>query len=284
MKHLVEYAFALTASGLVRFLPRSARLAFGRALGSLVCSLDARHRRITFENVSMAFGDEKSEEEKWSIARGAFRHFGAMLLEMTTLGRPSAGELERLVEVEGSERYEEAKRRGNGVILVAAHLGNWELHAIAHGYRFGRIFLVAREQDNVYLNRWLERIRGVSGNEVVYRKAATTPVASWFALRTGAALVPVFCYPTEDGRYHAVYEGPLDLEPYQDLDQTEALTGLTQELVSIQERYIRRHPECWLWMHRRWKTRPPGGATESEASRAAARETLDEPAAAAELR
>jgi KDO2-lipid IV(A) lauroyltransferase len=295
MKHLAEYLVTRAVGATARCLPHAARLAIGRSLGSLVYALDARHRKITLANVDMAFGDEKSLAEKQAIAEGAFRHFGAMLFEMLTLGRPTWEELEPRFEFEGIERLEEARRRGKGVILVAAHFGNWELHGVAHGYRLGKLHLVAREQDNPYLNRWLEEIRSISGNEVVYKnralgqmrelmrdgesvaivtdqnvhlqdavfvdffgqKAATTGVASWFALKTGAALLPAFCYPLPGGRYRAVYESPIDFEPYRDLDRDAAVAAVTQKLASIQESHIRRAPDCWLWMHRRWRTRPP---------------------------
>jgi KDO2-lipid IV(A) lauroyltransferase len=295
MKHLAEYVLTRAAGASTSLLPRSARLAIGRSLGSLVYALDRRHRRITLANVEMAFGAGRSSREKQAIAEGAFRHFGAMLFEMLTLGRPTWEELQARFDFEGVEELEAARRRGKGVLLVAAHFGNWELHAIAHGYRFGKIHLVAREQDNPYLNRWLEEIRRVSGNEVVYkdralgqmrklmregatvafvtdqnvhlqdavfvdffgRKAATTPVAAWFALKTGAALVPAFCYPQPSGRYRAIYESPVDVEPFRNLDRHAALAAVTQKLASIQESHIRRAPDCWLWMHRRWRTRPP---------------------------
>jgi Kdo2-lipid IVA lauroyltransferase/acyltransferase len=314
MKHFAEYALIRGAAAAASVLPRPARRAIGRSLGSLVYALDARHRNITLENVEMSFGEEKSRAEKQSIAEGAFRHFGAMLFEMITLGRPAWKELEPRFEFEGAERFEEARRRGKGVILVTAHFGNWELHAIAHGYRFGKIHLVAREQDNTYLNRWLEEIRGISGNQTVYknralaqmrklmrdgetvaivtdqnvhlqdavfvdffgRQAATTPVAGWFALKTGAALVPAFSYPMASGRYRAVYENALDLDRYRNLDKVAALAAVTQELASIQERHIRSRPECWLWMHRRWRTRPP--ASEEPPPRAAERERVSEAA------
>jgi KDO2-lipid IV(A) lauroyltransferase len=322
MKHRVEYLLTRAAAGAARCLPYAARLAIGRSLGSLVYALDARHREITLANVDMAFGVNKNAAERKAIAEGAFRHFGAMLFEMITLGRPTREDLESRFEFEGVERYEEARRRGKGVILVAAHFGNWELHAVAHGYRFGRIHLVAREQDNPYLNRWLEEIRGISGNEVVYknralgqtrkllregetvaivtdqnvhledavfvdffgRKAATTPVASWFALKTGAALVPVFCYPLARGRYRAIYEGPVDVEPYRSLDRDAAMAALTQKLANIQESHIRRAPRCWLWMHRRWRTRPPSAdesplrAEEAQAAKSANSKSVGEAA------
>jgi KDO2-lipid IV(A) lauroyltransferase len=321
MKYGIEYGLVLVASALLRLLPRRARLSCGRALGSLVFFLDRRHQAITFENVQAAFGDQKTDPEKRAIARGAFRHFAAMLIELITLGRPSWAELERTIEVEGVERFEKARARGKGVILVAAHFGNWELHAIAHGYLLGRIFLVARSQDNRYLNDWLERVRGISGNEVVYkhralrqmvklmktgetvafvsdqnvhlddavfvdffgRKAATTRVPSWFALKTGAALVPVFCYPLSNGGYRAIYEEPLDSARFAGLEHEAALMAMTQELASIQERYVRERPDIWLWMHRRWRTRPPEEAKASSSGEAK-NEDLGEPAALSEAR
>ena len=304
MKHFAEYLLTRATAAAARCLPHAARLAIGRSLGSLVYALDARHRRITLANVEMAFGDEKTAAEKNAIAEGAFRHFGAMLVEMVTLGRPTWDELEPRFEFEGVERVEAARLRGKGIILVGAHFGNWELHGVAHGYRLGKLHLVAREQDNPYLNRWLEEIRTISGNEVLYKeralgqmrelmrdgetvaivtdqnvhrkdavfvdffgqKAATTPVASWFALRTGAALIPAFCYPLPGGRYRAVYESPIDFEPYRDLDRDAAVAAVTQKLASIQESHIRKAPDCWLWMHRRWRTRPPQPSEEGESS------------------
>ena len=315
MKHVFEYIAALKVSWLMRLLPRRWRLACGRALGRTVYALDARHRRITLQNVSDAFGDEKTTAEKEAIASGAFGHFGAMLFELLTLGRASRERIESFVSFEGEAHYEAAKARGKGVILVAAHFGNWELHAIAHGYRFHPIHLVARAQDNRYLNDWLEKIRALSGNTVVYKqraltqmrrlmkagetvafvtdqnvhledavfvdffhtKAATTPVASWFALKTGAALVPVFCYPLSDGSYRAVYEEMIDITSYLDVDRDAAMLAITQELARVQERWIRKHPSVWLWMHRRWRTRPPEeAASESDAERDS--QPQDEPA------
>ncbi len=319
MKHHLEYLLARALSVVMRFLPRRAQLAWGRAAGSLVFTLDARHRKSTIGHVDLAFGSEKSDREKRAIARGAYRHFGSMLFELISLGQPSREQMERLVELEGVERFERAQASGKGVILTTGHFGNWEMHGIAHGFKLGRINVLARVQSNRFLNQWLENVRGISGNTVVYkegalselrrllregetialvidqnvrsedavfidffgRQAATTPVPAWFALKTGAALVPAFCYPLPDGRYRAVYEEPIDCEPYRKTDRDMAILKITQELANVQETYIRAHPECWMWMHHRFRTRPPQEARLLDAPDATASpDAMDETVAA----
>jgi len=295
MKYFFEYSLAVVISRLVRVLPRRVYLWCGRVVGSLFFFVDRKHRHITIDHVKLAFGTEKSEIAIKRTARDSFRHFGSMLFELVALKCSLVKELDSRVCFDGSENFEKASDLGKGVILVTAHYGNWELHAIAHGARFDPMHVVARRQENPYLNCWLESIRKISGNQVVYkqqalrrtrtlikkgetvafvidqnvsreeavfvdffgRKAATTPVAAWFALKTGAALVPAFSIPLSDGRYRLVYEKAVDCDGYQGMRFEDAVVAVTQELADVQERYIRAHPECWLWMHRRWKTRPP---------------------------
>ncbi len=297
-RHHVEYLTVLALGYAMRPLPRRSRLALGRTLGSIVFSVDKKHQAVTIKNLNTAFDSTKSAEEKYAIARGTFRHFGAMLFELLALGKPSRRKIEKIVEFEGLENYERARAAGRGVLLVAAHFGNWEIHAIAHAYRLGPIAVVARLQDNPHYNRWLEDIRTVSSNTVLYkqralarmlrmlrdgetvavlvdqnvstedaifvdffgRQAATTPVVAWLAAKTGAALVPVFTLPLTDGRYRLIYETPIDPSPYvsyRGSERRRVIQDLTQQCVGVLEGYVRRNPEYWLWMHRRWKTRPP---------------------------
>ena len=152
-----RFRLAVGIGGFMRLFPRRMRLACGRALGILVFALDARHRAITIDNVSKAYGNEKSDEECRAIAEGAFRHFGAMVFELITLGSPSANKIAGLVELDGIERYQQARAKGKGIILITGHFGNWEIYGVAHGYRLGRIHVLARVQDNPYFNRWLEK-------------------------------------------------------------------------------------------------------------------------------
>ncbi len=296
IKYRFNYVAARVLGWKLRILPRRARLAVGRFAGGMLFALDAKHRGITLDNLELAFGSTKTAEEKRAIGRGAYRHFGAMLFELLSIGKPSWQRLERMVEFEGVDNFLEARRAGRGVILVSAHFGNWEVHAVCHGYRLGPITVVARPLDNPYYNGWLETIRKVSGNGVLYKKralprlmrllkdretvailidqnvppgdgvfidyfgqpAATTPVASMLAVKTGAVLVPVFTLPLADGRYRCIYEKPLDRSMYPGLDRRQMVQNLTQSCARTLEGYVRRNPEFWLWQHRRWKTRPAG--------------------------
>jgi len=302
MNRTLETGLAATTKWLVRWLPRSLRLAFGRFAGRLVFRYDKKHREVTIQNIHLAYGNEKTSVEKTALAKHAYEHFGAMFLELLTLGNATKDKVYRYVEFAGVDRYEDARGVGKGIIMITAHYGNWEMHAVAHGFLFGPMYVVAKEQENSYFNRSLEEIRSLSGNHVIYkdqalrqayahlkdgdtvaividqnvhlkdavfvdffgRQAATTPVAAWLALKTGAVLLPAFSMPLSSGRYKLTYEEPLDLEPYRDLPQAEAIRAITQELTRVQERVIREHPEYWLWMHRRFRTRPrPAAAGEA---------------------
>ncbi len=316
MKRILETSLAASIGWLARRLPRRMRLALGRYVGGLFFRRDKKHREVTIDNIGRAYGTEKTKAERTALAEAAFRHFGAMFFELLTLGRPGKDKIYELVEFDGVDRYEEARDPEKGVILVTSHYGNWEIHAIAHGFLFGPMNVVAREQENPYLNRRLEEVRMLSGNKVIYkaqalrqtysllkegetvaividqnvhlkdaifvdffgRKAATTPIAAWLALRTGAALLPAFSIPLPTGRYRLVYEEPIDCDAYSHLSQDEAIHAITQELTSIQERVIREQPEFWLWMHRRFRTRPRTGDGDGKPS--TARTTTDAPASA----
>jgi len=304
--HYLEYLSCLLVGWTLRVLPRRARHYLGRLAGGALFRMDKKHQAVTLNNLSLAFGASKTDAEKFGIARGAYRHFGAMMFELLSIGKPSWHRLERMVEFEGTENYERAREAGRGVLLIAAHFGNWEIHAMAHGYRFGPMSVIARLQENPYFNLMLERIRTVNGNAVFYkeralprmmrrlkegetvavlidqnvaredgvfvdffgRPASTTPVASWLAFKTGAALVPVLTLPLSDGRYRLIYEKPVDRHLYAGPDRRQVVQNLTQSCATVLEGYVRRHPEFWLWMHRRWKTQPAADRPEPATLRA----------------
>jgi KDO2-lipid IV(A) lauroyltransferase len=195
---------------------------------------------------------------------------------------------------DGADRARQAFAQGRGAIFVTGHFGFWELHALAHGLALAPIAVVARALDNPLLHDLLERVRTSTGNQVIYRRgglrrilrtlqqnggvallidqhiqapdavlvdffgrpASTTSAVAVLAHRTGAAVIPVFALPMPDGRYRMVYEHPV--EPPAD-ESPEAVRDFTQRCTDVLEMYVRKYPEYWLWMHRRWRTPEPEG-------------------------
>ena len=287
----MESAAAAMVGGLAGLVPRGAALAFGRALGRAWGRLDRRHLRIAEDNLARAFPDWDAARRR-ATALGVYGHFGRVLLDILWMARREREEILRLVDVTGAEHLEAARAAGRGALLVTAHIGNWELHGLAHGWLFGPIGVVARPLDNPALDARLCDFRRRPGNTVIYkqralpqvirllrenravafvidqnvqagdgvfvdffgRPAATTTVAAALALKTGCALIPAYAELGEDGRYHLTYEPPLVVPPAG--ERAADLQRLTQQLTSVIEGWVRRRPEQWLWLHRRWKTQP----------------------------
>ena len=265
--------------------------ALGTAIGLSFYHVDRQHRRIALRNLRAAF-PRKSDAERRTIARAMFAHFGHVLVELLKFSSLSPARMQELVEWEGEDRVELAYSQGRGVLFCTGHFGFWEQHALAHGLRFGPMAVLARVLDNRRLNTLLEQRRCVTGNTVIYRQgamrramkllaagqgvgmlidqhmhsadaiyvdfferpASTTSTLARLALRTGAPVVPLFALPLPGGRYRMIYEHPV--EPPRE-DTPEAVREFTQRCTDVLEMYVRRYPELWLWMHRRWRDTGP---------------------------
>ena len=286
-RHRLEYAALRAVAWMVRRLSQRAATALGHGIGAIAYRLDGRHRRITLDNLAATF-PERSPQERARIGREVFAHFGRKLVELLWFtGLPPARQL-ALVEFVGAEHIEAAQRAGRGALIVTGHFGFWELHALAHGLRLGPMAVVARALDNPLLDRMLIDLRSSTGNVVIDRKgglrrimralnanqavavlidqhiltadavkvdfmgrpAATTSAVAVLAMRTGAAVIPAFSLPLNDGRYRLIYEPPI---PLPSDESPEAVRDLTQRCTRVLEKYVHVHPERWLWMHRRWR-------------------------------
>jgi len=268
-------------------MPDALVLACGDVTGVAVFLLDRSHRRVAEANLARAF-PSRSAAERRSIVRAAFKHFGRLLFEMLKFSTLSAEQVLERVEFDGGERVRLAYGQGKGVLFITGHFGFWELHALAHPLQFEPIGVLARTLDNVQLNELLEHIRQRTGNTVIYRqrsirrvmrllserhgvavlidqhiqgpdavyvefferRAATTSAVAALALRTGAPVVPVFALPLPNGRYRLIYEHPVEPPA---ADSEDAIREFTQRCTDVLEMYVRRHPDLWLWMHRRWR-------------------------------
>ena len=291
MKDAIEYAIVRAVNGVIRLMPMPAVRACGDLLGGAAYHLDRFHRRIAIDNLSHAF-PSKSPAERRALARAMFGHFGSLLLELMKFGTLSEEEMLARVEFDGVERVRHAYDKGRGVLFFTGHFGYWEMQAIVHALRYPRVSMLARPLDNPRLHAMLEGIRTRTGNSVIYRQgairkvmrelgenrgiailidqhlhtpdavyvdyfrrpAATTSALAALALRTGAPVIPVFALPLPRGRYRLIYEHPVD--PPQP-DSPDPIREFTQRCTDVLEMYVRRHPDQWLWMHRRWRERDP---------------------------
>ncbi len=291
MRHRLEYLIVRALIAIVRVTPFVLVRAAGTVLGLTFYVIDRPHRRIAERNLATAF-PLRSNAERRAIARAAFAHFGRLLFELLKFSTLSKAQMLARVEFDGDERSRLAYAQGKGVLFITGHFGFWELQAMVHAVRVEPVSILARALDNPYLDRLLEQIRQCTGNTVVYRRgtirrvmrtlqaghgvavlidqhimsrdaiyvdfferpAATTSAVAALALRTGAPVVPVFALPLGRGRYRMIYEHPV--EPPR-ADSPDAIREFTQRCTDVLEMYVRRHPELWLWMHRRWRDDGP---------------------------
>ena len=287
MKHRFEYAVVKAIFVAVRLMPDPLVRAAGTLLGRAVYTFDRSRRTIAHRNLASAFPG-RAERERKAIARAAFAHFGRLLVELMKFSTLSDEMMLARVEFDGKDRARLAYAQGRGVLFFTGHFGFWELHALVHALALEPFSVIARPLDNPYLNTLLERIRQRTGNPVIYRQgmirqvmrtlqaghgiavlidqhiqardavyvdfferpAATTSAIAALALRTGAPVVPCFALPLGPGRYRMIYEHPI--EPPR-ADSADAVHEFTQRCTDVLEMYVRRHPELWLWMHRRWR-------------------------------
>jgi KDO2-lipid IV(A) lauroyltransferase len=287
MKHRLEFALVRLVFAIVRVIPDPLVRGIGSMLGWAFYALDATHRRIAHRNLARAFPG-RSERERRAIALAAFAHFGRLLVELLKFSTLSREAMLSRVEFDGEERARLAYAQGRGVLFFTGHFGFWELHALVHALRLEPFGVIARPLDNPYLNTLLDQIRQRTGNPVIARQgmirpvmrtlqaghgiavlidqhiqprdavyvdffdrpAATTSAIAALALRTGAPVVPCFAVPAGAGRYRMIYEHPI--EPPR-ADSVNPIVEFTQRCTDVLEMYVRRHPELWLWMHRRWR-------------------------------
>jgi len=287
LRFALEYGLVRMTMGLARILPWRVVRALGSALGCLFYAVDRRHRRVALENVAAVF-PRKSPRERRALVRRTFGHFGRLLFELLKFSGLSAEQMLDRIEIEGGETVQAAHAKGRGVLVFTGHFGYWEINAIAHAAAYAPVGVLARPLDNPGLHRLLERMRGCTGNYVIYRHgalrrvlkalasgdavailidqhiqaphavtvnffdrpAATTLALGMLALRTGAPVVPVFSFPLGPGHYRLVYEHPV--APPAD-DSPDAIRDFTQRCTDVLEMQVRRYPELWLWMHRRWR-------------------------------
>jgi KDO2-lipid IV(A) lauroyltransferase len=296
MRRKLEYAAAWPFLKIMGVLPRPLARAFAIGIAQLVYLLHFRLRQVGMRNLEMVF-PEKSLNERRRILLGVFTSLGRQLAELSQFPRYTAQNVDDVVVYDGLENYERAYARGKGVLFLTAHFGGWELSAFAHSLHGHWLHVVMRPMDNPYLDRLLQSYRTMHGNKVVPKDdfvrgllaamragetvgilmdtnmtppqgvfvdffgipACTASGLARMALRTDAAIVPGFTIWDEAlGKYRLRFDPPIELVRTGDLEAD--IVANTQKFNNVIEEYVRQYPEQWLWVHRRWKTRPEGEA------------------------
>jgi KDO2-lipid IV(A) lauroyltransferase len=294
MRQRVEYAVAWPFVKALGVLPRPLARAFGIAIAWIVYLFHFRLRHVGMRNLALAF-PEKSRHERARILRGEFTSLGRQLAEVCHFPKYTRANVSQVVVYDGFENYERAFARGKGVLFLTAHFGGWELSAFTHSLHGHWMHVVMRPMDNVYLDRLIRQYRTMHGNTMVDKDnfvrgllaamkagevvgilmdtnmtppqglfvdffgipACTASGLARIALRTDAAVVPTFTiWDPVLRKYRLRFDPAVKLVRTGD-DEADIVTD-TQVFTKIIEDYVRRYPDQWLWVHRRWKTRPEG--------------------------
>ncbi len=288
LSHRIEFVLFQLLKRIVVSLPLRSAQRLGAALGGGAYYVMSRRRRIANENVRFAYPD-MSEEDRNAIAKGSFKNFGISFIELLWFPNITPEILNKFVRFDDGSFLEEINRSANGAILLTGHFGNWELSALATGKRLTKpMAVIIQTQNNRLVDAVINRHRSQFGNRIVPmgisvreilrtldakgvvalaadqsaakesihveffgRRVATYEGPAMFALRVGAPIIMEFTVRQPDFSYtieHAVV--PMDNLP---AGKEEQILELTRRHTMMLERYIRKYPDQWLWLHRRWK-------------------------------
>ena len=275
-------------------LPRSWARRAGASLGALAFMLTRRLRRTGERNLQIAY-PEGDARWRGSVIRQLYRNLGFHLAEFCLMSHYTAESTRGIVRYAGLEHFLAAKERGRGVLVVTGHLGLWELSSFYHSLMGYPMSMVIRRLDNPLVDRMVNGIRCLHGNTVLHKDdfargllgamrrgetvgilmdtnmtppqgvfvdffgtpACTASGLARVAMRTEAAILPGFLTWREEEQKYVLEFGEC-LEFVRTDDDEQDIISNTQICTTAIERWIRRFPEQWLWVHRRWKTRPPG--------------------------
>jgi KDO2-lipid IV(A) lauroyltransferase len=274
----------------VNLLPERFALWVGRLLGNAMYTLDVKHRRIALQNLHLAFGREKSEEEMRSIARKNFQNLGMMAIEFFQIPRMDIETYQKKVTVEGLDKALKVLDENRGALLLLGHFGNWELMALMSKVINRPILAIAKPiKKNPRLEQWIIQSRNKIGLEIIPpvnatqkvlvalsrnqivailfdqrgkrskgvwadffgKKVPTTSGLAMMALRSGAPVLPVFMVREGSWKHRLIIRDPLDIIR-SGVFRKDVETN-TQLFNRTLESIIRQYPEQWLWIHRRWE-------------------------------
>jgi KDO2-lipid IV(A) lauroyltransferase len=296
MRRNLEFAAVRALIFLLGLFPRDAARGLGAVIGALAFLCLARLRRVGYRNLQIAF-PRASHSRHATILRAEFRNLGWLLAEFCQMPKYTPENTRGFLAYDGLERYLRAREAGRGVLILTGHLGAWELSSFYHSLMGYPMSMVIRRLDNELVDRLVNRIRCLHGNKVVHKddfarglisamragetvgilmdtnmtppqgvfvdffgtEACTASGMARVALKTGAVVLPGFLLWEESTKGYILHFGePLEL--IRTGDNEADIVANTALFTKVLEDYISRYPRQWLWLHRRWKTRPEGAS------------------------
>jgi Kdo2-lipid IVA lauroyltransferase/acyltransferase len=294
MRSSLEFAFVYLLVKLLGLLPRRMARRAGAGIGALAFLAVPRLRRVGLRNLELAF-PATSAAERNRILRTLYRNLGWLLAEFCQMADYTPESTQSFVRYEGLENYLEACDRQRGVLILTGHLGAWELSSFYHSLMGHPMSMVIRRLDNPKVDQLVNGIRCLHGNQVLHKDdfarglltamrngetvgilmdtnmtppqgvfvdffgtpACTASGLARVAMRTEAAVLPGFLTWREEEKKYVLEFGEC-LELVHSGDDEQDMVANTQLCTTAIEAWVRRYPEQWLWVHRRWKTRPAG--------------------------
>ena len=290
----IEYTGVAAVAAALRAMPLERAVRAGARLGGWAMKFDRPNRPIALKNLEIAF-PEMEPQARLKILRAMYRSWGRMLAEWTHFGELSRANIETVATYEGKEHWDAAERRskGRGLLVLTAHYGNFELLQLAHSIFGYHIAIVHRPLRNPLIDAAVCGARVRYGNRIIERKAggremmrmlrqnwmiaitldldvrkgvfanlfglpaSTSDGLARLAMATGAPVVPAFMVREGDSIHHKITILP-EIEIVKTRDREACVIENTQRCNDAIEKMVRAHPDHWNWIHRRWKTRPPG--------------------------
>ena len=294
MKEWIEYAAVWVILKGLGVLPRPLTRSFASGMMRFFYALLPRLRKTAEIYLRIAFPDWSDDRRK-KVIRGMLRNLGWMAAEFVRLPKYSKENIEETVALDGHENFLEGQRRGKGVLYLTGHIGAWELSSFAHALYGFPLHYMARRIDNPRIDALVNSYRCLPGNRPIFKnesarvmlkvlkdagtigiladqntmpgeavfvdffgkQASTTTGIARVALHTDAAVVPGYAVWDESlGKYRLRFEPPIELIRTGDMERD--VVENTQRFTKVIEDIIRKYPDQWVWVHRRWNTRPKG--------------------------
>lgn len=280
---------------LLRVLPLRAQERLAEFFGSAFLKISPKSLELMVSNLTIAFGDEYTREQKEAIAVKSFQNLMKSSFEFARFPLYSREDIIRMVDVEGEENVRAAIDAGKGTVLISAHFGNWELLAARVITLGGKMTAVGRVQNDSLINDYIVRNRESKGTKNLPRgvpmydhilelisknefvglvsdqnagqkglfvdffghKTSTFKGPGLFAVRTGCNILPLFIIREGYEKHRAIFCPLIEIKSTGDAGKD--VMAYTQAFTKVIEDFVRKYPDHWFWIHKRWKTAAPGG-------------------------